>query len=192
MFSFKTFKAQIVPALVPLLGLVLLVLAGPRTASADDRDLLRATTGKPYVMIVLDTSGSMNWTPPCTSAQFAAGECQTLCPFRDCFARLQADDASSKFYQAKQALYEVLKDVNDVQFGFSTYNQDDLQVKSKHWIYKAGAGGITITGSPNKTFPAPGSEDIFGTTFTCDNGTGNSEIGCTAANRRRISMTPGR
>jgi hypothetical protein len=181
MFSFKICKAQIGTALLPLLGLVVLSLAGPGTASADDRDLLRATTGKPYVMILLDTSGSMNWTPPCTQTQFNNGECQTLCPFRDCFARLQTDDASSKLYQAKQALYEVLKDVNDVQFGFATYNQDDLYVKSKHWIYKVATTGITIPGSPSKVFPAAGAEDVFGTTFICDNGTGISESGCTAA-----------
>jgi Tfp pilus tip-associated adhesin PilY1 len=185
MFSFKSFK--------PLFGWVLLALAlfacGARTASADDRDLLRATTGKPYVMIILDTSGSMNWTPPCTQAQFNAGQCQTLCPFYDCFARMQADDPSSKFYQAKQALYQVLKDVNDVQFGFATYNQDSLAIAAKHWIYDAGSGGISIPGSPNKIWPEPGSEEVFGDLWNCDNGSGNSETGCTAANPTDLDST---
>jgi len=185
MFSVNVFKPRIGRALVPFLGLLVLALAGLGTSSADDRDLLRSTSKSPYVMIILDTSGSMSWTPTCTQAQLSAGTCDTLCPFRDCFARLQSDDASSKFYQAKQALYEVLQSITSspgVQFGFSTYNQDDLQIKSKHWIYTAGAGGISIPGSTAKTFPAPGTEEVFGALFACDNGNGSSEVGCTFAN----------
>ena len=70
----NNFTPRIGKALVPFLGLAVLVLAGLGTSSADDRDLLRTTTAKPYVMIILDTSGSMNWAPACTAAQFAAGQ----------------------------------------------------------------------------------------------------------------------
>jgi hypothetical protein len=167
-------------ALAGLLGLALLA-AGSGTASADDRDLLRESSGRPYVFIILDTSGSMNWTPPCSQADFNANKCKTLCPYRDCYARLQADDASSKFYQAKQALYEVLKDVKDVQFGFATYNQDDLYVEAKHWIYLAGSGGVSLPGSgsiPARVFPAVGAEDIIGNLWNCDTGANDHEIGC--------------
>ncbi len=164
-------------AMTALLGAVLLLtLSIPRPAATDDRDLLRDSTGEPYVFIVLDTSGSMNWTPKCTQAQLDAGDCTTLCPTGDCYARLQADDPSSKFYQAKEALYEVLKDVDDIQFGFATYNQDDLTAWSKHWIYKAGAGGVTLAGG--RVFPAPGDDDVFGRTWNCDTGGGDHNIGC--------------
>ena len=165
-------------ALVALLGAVLLMLAVPRAAFPDDRDLLRDSTGDPYVFILLDTSGSMNWTPRCTQAQLDAGDCTTLCPLRDCFARLQADDPSSKFYQAKEALYEVLKSVDDIQFGFATYNQDDLTAWSKHWLYKAGTGGVTLPGAGSRVFPAPGADDVFGRLWNCDTGGGDHNIGC--------------
>lgn len=141
------------------------LLASAPAAFGDDRDLLRDTTGKPYVFIVLDTSGSMNWTPKCTQAQFTAGECDLLCPNGDCFAPLQADDPNSKFYQAKEALYEVLKDVSDVHFGFATYNQDKLYVESKHWLYKPATAGVTLPASGSAgalTFPVIGAEEVFG------------------------------
>lgn len=99
--------------------LVGLLLVGGRPAWTDDRDLLRFDTAKPYVFIVLDTSASMGlqmgdsdvWTP--------AG----------------ADSPGSRLYQAKQALYNVFKDVDDVHYGFASYNQDFGHVTAKHWIY---------------------------------------------------------
>jgi hypothetical protein len=185
MLSARILKLSFRAALLPFLGMLLLVLAA-RPASADDRDLLRTTTSKPYVFIILDTSGSMNWTPPCTQSQFDSGQCSTLCPYRDCFARLQADDPDSKTYQAKAALYQVLQSVNDVQFGFATYNEDDLWVRGKHWIYKAGTGGVTIPGGTvsgkvyaAKTFPAAGADDVFGFGWSCTGGgSGDNLIGC--------------
>ena len=166
-----------------LFGLALLAFAG--RASADDRDLLRTTSGNPYLFIILDTSGSMNWTPPCTQAQFDAGQCNTLCIYRDCFTRLQADDPESKTYQAKEALYEVLQDVTNVQFGFATYNEDDLWVRAKHWIYKAGSGGVSLPGGtvsgvtyPAKTYPAQGADEVFGFSWACNTGSGDNQAGC--------------
>ena len=38
---------------------------------ADDRDILRESTTKPYLFVILDTSGSMNWAPRCTAADVA-------------------------------------------------------------------------------------------------------------------------
>jgi hypothetical protein len=186
MFSARMLKAHPGAVLVPLLGLFLLARALP--ASADDRDLLRTSASKPYVFIILDTSGSMNWTPPCTQSQFDAGQCKTLCPYRDCFARLQADDQDSKTYVAKDALYQVLQSVNDVQFGFATYNEDDLWVRGKHWIYKAGANGVTIPGGtvsgvtyPSKIFPAAGADEVVGYLWSCNTGSGNNQTGCAYA-----------
>jgi hypothetical protein len=146
------------------------LLAGFGAAAvwADDRDLLRLATAEPYLFVVLDTSGSMNWTPSGPD-----------CPTGDCYAPLQADDPTSKFYQAKQALYEVLTDPSfpGLQLGFATYNQDSLGVEVKHWLYEAASAGPTIAGwGP---YPAVGDQDVFGQTWGCDTGDGtNDEIGC--------------
>ena len=154
--------------------LSLFTLGSP--ASADDRDLLRDSVGEPYVFILLDTSGSMHWTPTCTAEQFSKGQCSLLCPTGDCYAPLQGDDPSSKFFQAKSALYEVLRDVDDLHFGFATYNQDGLHLRSKHWLYRATSAGPDI---PDwGAFPAIGSQEVFGRTWNCDNGNGDEEVGC--------------
>ncbi|MEM1180452.1 MAG: hypothetical protein AAGM22_19060, partial [Acidobacteriota bacterium] len=57
---------------------------------------------------------------------------QPLCPAGGCQAPLGADDPTSKFFQAKQALYEVLGQVEGVHFGFGTYEQDDTAVIYTH------------------------------------------------------------
>lgn len=154
------------------------VLAVTGALWGDDRELLRDSVGKPYVFILFDTSGSMNWTPKCTQAQFDAGECAPLCPTGDCYAVTQADDPGSKFYQAKQALYEVLGDIDDVQFGFGTYNQDELGVRAKHWLYEATSGGVNVPGWG--LFPAVGAREVFGFLWNCDTGNNDNEIGCTS------------
>ncbi len=167
--------------------LLVLVSLFPLTASADDRDLLRDSVGEPYVFILLDTSGSMHWTPKCTAAQVAAGDCQQVCTTGDCYAALQGDDPSSKLFQAKSALYEVIKDIDDIQFGFATYNQDDLNLTAKHWLYRATADGPSIPGwGP---FPALGAPDVFGRVWTCDNGNGDDEVGCVTNEPADLSDT---
>ena len=91
-------------------AVVLTVLFGclGLAAHADDRDLLRTGTTNPYVFIILDTSGSMNWTTPCSAADYTAGKCRQVCTPKDCTAPLNGDDPASKFYQAREALYEVI------------------------------------------------------------------------------------
>jgi hypothetical protein len=87
-------------------------------AGADDRDLLRLTRGKPYVFIMLDTSATMNNALDGTPLPGGA------------------DDPRSRLFIAKQALYEVLKDIDNVHYGFATFpNQDNLRVADKHWLY---------------------------------------------------------
>jgi Tfp pilus tip-associated adhesin PilY1 len=157
-------------------ALVLAALGASPPAAADDRDLLRESTGRPYVFIIFDTSGSMNWSPQCTQAQLTAGECDYLCEDGDCFVPMNADDPRSKFFQAKEALAEVMGRIDDVDFGFATYNQDSLFVRSKHWLYKAASPGVNI---PNwGPFPAAGSEEVFGFQWACDTGSGDNKIGC--------------
>ena len=118
-------------------ALALAALLGSMAARGDDRDLLRSTIADPYLFILLDNSGSMNWSPK-------GGSCAT----GDCYVPLQADDPASKFYQAKQALYEVLTDPSlpKVYLGFSTYNQDQLGVLQKHWLYQASSNGVSLGG----------------------------------------------
>lgn len=149
-------------------------LATARPAAAQD-----CSAVAPYVFILFDTSGSMNWGPPCSQAELDAGFCAARCDSYDCWVPLQGDDPGSKLYQAKQALYEVLSNTTGVQLGFGTFNQDALFARGKHWTYQAGGPGITIPGwGP---FPSAGSRDVFGTLWNCDNGNGDYDIGCYSA-----------
>ena len=142
-------------------------------ASADDRSLLRANASDPYVFILLDTSGSMNWSPKCILTDYNAGRCEFLCPEGDCYTPMQGDDPGSKLRQAKEALYEVLDEIGGVNFGFATYNQDTLTVPNKHWLYRATQDGPTIPGYG--AWPPTGAEEVFGAAWTCNSG---SVIGC--------------
>lgn len=175
-------------AILLALAGTLLALApiGSSRLLADDRDILRESTTKPYLFVILDTSGSMNWAPKCTAAQVAAGVCTYLCPTGDCLAPRNGDDPASKFRQAKEALYEVLRTVDDIDLGFATYNSDSNGVPNKHWSYRVSAtqpddffslaGGVT--------FPVAGTEEVFGfdwwnnTQQTCTYGTGDTNIAC--------------
>jgi hypothetical protein len=103
------------PAFLLLLALPQL-FAGP-PSGADDIDLLRFGSADPYVMVVLDTSSSM-----CLDLRGQAVDA-------DC------DDPRSRLYLAKQALYDAFLPVDGVQYGFFSYNQDQLKVRAKHWLY---------------------------------------------------------
>ncbi|HEX2162431.1 MAG TPA: PilC/PilY family type IV pilus protein [Thermoanaerobaculia bacterium] len=100
---------------VAALGLVAALLS---PAAADDRDLLRFDSAKPYLFIVLDTSASM-----------------AMKMGRDEWAPGGADGPDSRLYQAKQALFNVLREVDDVHFGFAGFNQDGVHAVAKHWLY---------------------------------------------------------
>ena len=95
------------------------LLVPSQSAYTDDRDLLRFASGKPYLFILLDTSGSMN-------LEIGPGNIATAG---------HGDDPDSRVYGAKQALFEVFQGVDDVHFGFATFNQDGLRVPVKHWLY---------------------------------------------------------
>src|SRR5258706_11344442 len=104
-------------------------------AQADDRALLVSSSSSPMVFVVLDTSGSMNWAPPCSQSDFDAGKCGFVCT-HDCFVPRNADDPASKFRQAREALAEVIRSTPNVSFGFGTYNQDQAAALNKHWLYQ--------------------------------------------------------
>ena len=152
-------------------GMGIAGLAGARPAGAQD-----CSAVAPYVFVLLDTSGSMSWAPPCSQAEVNAGLCAWRCDSFDCWVPMQGDAPSSKFYQIKQALYDVLANTSGVQLGFATFNMDSLNVRSKHWLYEAAGNGITIPGwGP---FPSTGAREAFGYLWPCDTGSGDHEIGC--------------
>ncbi len=106
-------------AAVLLLAVAAVLWSPVRPAWSDARDLLRETSGDPYAFIILDTSGSMNQVFDSAAEVLAA-----------------ADSPDSKMYRAKKALYEVIEEFDNIHFGFATYNQDNLRVYRKHWIYQ--------------------------------------------------------
>ncbi|MCB1035380.1 MAG: hypothetical protein KDD47_16265, partial [Acidobacteria bacterium] len=140
-------------------------------AQADDRELLGRRARPPYVFILFDTSGSMNWN---------VGELDA--PF------LRSDSADSKMYQAKSALYQVVSGLSGVNFGFASFNQDSLRVQRKHWAYQAVGDGITLltdpsTGDPLYTYPEDGDIHIFGRIYNC---TSNTSTGCSSTRPARL------
>jgi hypothetical protein len=133
-------------------GAVIAAALGP--ALADDRDLLRQAQEKPYVFVVLDSSGSMNWQPG-----------------GDAFAPASADDPNSKMYQAKSALFRVMTDpdLEGIHWGFGTYNADSVRAYRKHWLYKArttvnwaNAGWNPASPTVAFTFPLANETMLFG------------------------------
>jgi hypothetical protein len=137
------------------------------------------TPAAPYVFFLFDTSGSMNWSPPCPQDQLAAGACGFLCPTGDCFVPMQGDDPASKLYQLKAGLYTSIAQRDDLLLGFTSLNQDALGVRAKHWLYQATSSGPTI-GSWGP-FPAVGAQEVFGLLWSCDTGSNDNEIGCYAS-----------
>ncbi len=114
---------------------LLLGLAGD--ARADDRRLITGYEEIPTVLFLFDTSGSMHWSSQCLQEDFDAGNCEYLCPTGDCWVPANADSPSSKFYQAKQAIYNAVAQTDEINVGFATFNQDQLRLRRKHWLYEA-------------------------------------------------------
>ncbi|MFP3938928.1 MAG: PilC/PilY family type IV pilus protein [Thermoanaerobaculia bacterium] len=112
-------------AAVLTVALVSAVLAVQRAKAADDVDLLRVNGGNPYVLVLLDTSASMALLPPDLNDKGDLGP----------LAAANGDDRNSKLFQAKQALYEVLSAVENVNFGLVEFNKDHPRVLRKHWLY---------------------------------------------------------
>lgn len=108
-------RRSLVGALAVACGLAA-VLAPSRDGWADDRDLLRTSSGAPYVFVLFDATGSM-WRIPENNTTFA--------PLMD-------DDPGSKLHQAKSALYTVIDQTSGVNFGFAIFpNQDNLYASRK-------------------------------------------------------------
>lgn len=80
---------------------------------------------------------------------------QELCPRGDCYSPLNGDDPRSKFYQAKQALFEVIESTADIHFGLGSYEQDNGRLMAKHWLYRVREF------KPTPDFPADTTQDFF-------------------------------
>lgn len=104
-------------AVLLIAALAVTLASGSQPGYSSDIDLLRFNTSKPYVFFVMDTSASMTLSP---SNQWV---------------HANGDDPRSKLYQAKKVLYEVFQEVDDIQFGFASMNQDKAGVVNKHWLY---------------------------------------------------------
>jgi hypothetical protein len=86
--------------------------------------------GSAYVMIILDDSGSMGLGMHDDT------------PGSDCYSvtlnqplPLNGDDPCSKLSTAKRIIYEVFQSETKLSYGFVSYDQNNLQVLSKHWLY---------------------------------------------------------
>jgi len=134
----------------------------------------------PYVFILLDISGSMNHAAPCTQAEYDAGQCAYVCSGNgQCHTPMQGDHPGSKWFQTRQALYNVISGIDDVRFGFATFSDQNAQrVKAKHWLYQATTPGPTILAPGGGPFPAVGSQEVFGQTWSCAAGAGD---GCSVS-----------
>jgi hypothetical protein len=135
----------------------------------------------PYVFFLFDTSGSMNYSPPCTQDQVDDGSCGFLCPTGDCFVPMQGDDPASKIFQLKEALFTSIayRPNDDLLLGFASFNQDSLNVRYKHWLYQATSDGPQIPGGP--AYPATGAQEVFGYNWGCNTGSGNNQTGCSGS-----------
>jgi hypothetical protein len=189
---------------VPLLAGAALVLALGAPAGADDVDLISNGQQDPYVFLLLDVSGSMGWSIPCTAADLAetVPPCSYLCTDGECEPPLVADDPQNRLYVAKEALYELMNEIQGFNFGFATFDQDALEVEWKHWWYEltGRSDGMAYTGvtlANNFTILAPpvtdatgavttpGERHIFGQRHICEPNSGGAisrGVGCTAAN----------
>ena len=159
----------------PLALLVTLALAAPLAVDGDDRELVKGGTRDPYLHVIFDVSGSMNWQPPDTTSGVPG----------NAWAPGYGDDPNSKMSEPKSALYTVVSDptLRGVLWGFSTYNQDYLRVHRKHYIYTPQANPPWVTdgrlpypqaGQP-KHFGDPCMDDEDGNT-TCDLDDGQGEV----------------
>jgi len=130
--------------LVVLAAVAVGLLAGD-AARGDDRDLLRTTGARPYVFFMIDTSSSMN-------ASFRNG-----LPLP-----LNGDDPESKIFAAKKAVYEVFSDATEFNYGMATYDQDQVRVLAKHWLY-APLADSPFAGSV--AYPTQDDQWVFGPLF---------------------------
>ncbi len=112
---------------------------------------------------------AVRWTrvtiPPCLETGF---RCQLpICDSGDCYVALNGDDPGSKFFQAKEALFNATQSIETVHFGFGHYEQDNPRLQAKHWLYRVralDAAGVSYTPPTlgGQVFLAAGDDEVFG------------------------------
>jgi len=159
-----THRISISNSLFRLACLLVVAALITSTGVADDRDLVKESGEEPYLFVIFDVSGSMNWTPPDTNAGLP----------EDRWAPTYGDDPDSKFYQAKSALFQVMQDpdLKDILWGFGTYNQDEVRAYRKHYIYSPVQNPPWSNDLP---YPLPGTPKHFGDTCMDDS---DNTAGC--------------
>jgi hypothetical protein len=94
---------------------------------------------------VLDTSGSMNWSPQCTAADRRRGLlCLVTAPTGRATAGPRSVTIRPRSSARPKALYEVIHSISNIDFGFATYNQDRL-----------GSGNVALPGERHSTCGLP-------------------------------------
>ena len=129
-------------------------------AAGDDTLLFKVQSGKPYVYFIIDTSTSMNLAPDDTWVPASGDDPDETDDPLDA-------EKGSKFRQVKEALLKVLTETfqengDTIHFGLATYNQDQLKVRGKHWLYEVQAASAQSTALG---YPRRGSSVTFGTHF---------------------------
>src|SRR5262249_45173140 len=88
----------------------------------------------------------------------------------------QGDDRRSKLYAAKKAIYEVMKEYDDIYFGFSAFpDSNSLRVYQKHWLYWHNTALTLATPWPfswplkeaDNTIERPICNDVNGAVVSC-------------------------
>ncbi len=105
---------------------------------ADDRDLVLNSGESPFLFVILDTSGSMNWA--LTNGNYPSTSVQSL-PYGS-IPPGAGDDPLARGYQAKSAIYEVIRDRvgPNANIGFAHFSQPTHTVYNKHWLYTVDPG----------------------------------------------------
>ncbi|MEM6453627.1 MAG: hypothetical protein AAF772_00895 [Acidobacteriota bacterium] len=77
----------------------------------------------------------------------------------DCFPDHGLDGVFSKMFQVRWAMHDVLEEVDNVLFGFATYEQDRVRVAHKHWAYRVREKTVPAAYDPSN----PGAFDPLST-----------------------------
>ena len=185
----------------------LAALAFAASASADDRQLLREGSGHPYVMVLLDTSGSMNWAPPCTQAQYDTfidddGDSGGVCP-EHCRPRPRACAPATS--SARRATVRCRATATTRPRSCARPRRRSTRCSRASPTSTSASPASTRTRSTSSTssgsirstrpsradssrsparrrFPAAGSQEVFGQSFNCSRGGGDGNIGCASTN----------
>ena len=160
-------------------ALALLALLGPAAARGDDRDLLRTTIADPYLFILLDTSGSMNWSPK--GDHLPVRRLLRAPAGRRCGLQVLPGQGGALRGADRPRPAQGGAGLRHLQPGPARHRPRSTGSTRRR------ANGVLLTGSTY--FPAAGSREVFGNAWTCDTGNSDHEIGCYAASPADLDDT---